>query len=81
MTPLQRDLTEIMRDEMIMRDEITKLLTSEPHTVPEIAEALKVPTTEALLWLTAMRRYGLVEEVGRADANGYFKYTLVKEEN
>jgi hypothetical protein len=26
--------------------------------------------------MMAMRRYGLIEEIGRVDADGYFKYTV-----
>jgi hypothetical protein len=26
-----------------------------------------------------MRRYGLVEEIGRADVDGYFQYELTKQ--
>ena len=76
----RRDVHEVMRDEMIVRDKIRELLAEGPKTIPVLAEALEAPTQEVVMWLMAMRRYGSVEEVGRADTDGYFKYTLAKEE-
>jgi hypothetical protein len=80
MSQAQRNTLEIMRDEMIVRDNIRELLSSGPQTIPALADALGAPTTEVLMWVMAMRRYGMLEEVGRADASGYFKYGLAKEE-
>lgn len=79
MAQQQRDIVEVMRDEMIMRDKIKALLEPEPRTIPEIATDLNAPESEVVFWVMGMRRYGLVEEVGRADEDGYFKYTLAKE--
>ena len=74
-----RDLGEVLRDEMIMRDKIIPLLEEGDKTVPELAEALGSPSHEVMYWLMGMRRFGNVEEVGRPDEDGYFKYTLVSE--
>lgn len=73
-------MNEIMRDEMIMRDRIIPLIQEEPKTIPEIAEAIGAPTYETVYWVMAMRRYGMVEEIGRPDVNGYFKYEFKEEE-
>ena len=34
------------------------------------------PSPEVVCWVMAMRRYGMVEEHGKADADGYFAYAL-----
>lgn len=75
-----RHMLDIAQDEMIMRDRIADILEQGPKTIPEIAEALNYSTREVTVWLFGMRRYGLVEEIGRADVDGYFQYELKKQE-
>ena len=70
----RRDMREIMRDEMIMKDRILAILKEEHKTVPEVAEAIGAPEYETVYWMMAMRRYGMIEETGRPDVDGYFKY-------
>ena len=76
----RRDMREIMRDEMIMKDRILAILKEGNKTVPEIAEALGAPEYETVYWMMAMRRYGMVEEIGRPDVDGYFKYEFKEQE-
>jgi predicted transcriptional regulator len=73
-----RDVREVMRDEMVMRDRIVALMKDGPKTVPEVAQALDVPDHEAMYWIMAMRRYGLLVEVGRPNEFGYFCYKVVE---
>lgn len=73
---IRRDMLAIVQDEMIMTDRIAALLREESRTIPALAEVLDVPPYEVNIWLSAMRRYGTVEAVGRADVDGYFKYEL-----
>jgi len=80
MSATRRDMREIMRDEMIMKDRILALLQEETKTVPEIAEALGAPENETVYWMMAMRRYGMIEETGRPDVDGYFKYEFKEQE-
>jgi len=77
---IQRNIQEIIHDEMIMRDIIGKTLEAGPLTIPEIAEVIGYPRYEVEIWLFAMRRYGEVEEVGRQEVDGYYKYGLIKTE-
>jgi hypothetical protein len=72
----RRDIGEIVHDEMIMKDRLAKILRDGPHTIPELAEAMRCPSHEVAIWLFAMRRYGEVEAVGKPDVDGYFKYGL-----
>jgi hypothetical protein len=68
--------SEVLRDEMVMRDRIASLLQAGPLTIPEIAAQLGHPSPEVTCWLMAMRRYGMVEEEGKANPDGYFAYGL-----
>lgn len=62
-----------------MRDRIADILEQGPRTIPEISQALGYPTREVTVWLFGMRRYSMVEEIGRADMDGYFQYELKKQ--
>ena len=73
-----RAMLDIAQDEMVMRDRIADVLRDGPQTIPELAESLGCSTRETTVWLFGMRRYGLVEEIGRADVDGYFQYELAK---
>ena len=73
-----RHMLDIAQDEMIMRDRIAGILEQGAKTIPELAEALGYSTREVTVWLFGMRRYGMVESIGRADVDGYFQYELTK---
>ena len=75
-TKSPRDLREIMRDEMVMRDKIAALLQEGPKTIPEIAGGLGTPSYEVQLWIMAMRRYGTVEAMPKKRSDDYFRYGL-----
>ena len=79
--PPVRCRAEILRDEMIQKDRIAALLREGPKTIPAIAGALGCPSHEVVCWLMAMRRYGAVEEKGKADADGYYSYVLTEKGN
>jgi hypothetical protein len=74
----QREIQEIVHDEMIMKDRIAKILEDGPRTIPELTVTMGYPSHEVVVWLFAMRRYGEVEVVGKPDVDGYFKYKLVE---
>ena len=69
-----RDPREVIREEPIMHRRILDAIAGEPHSVPEIAAELGVPTHEALLWVMGMRRYGYLREVKGSAGDGYFRY-------
>lgn len=74
--PQLRDLSEILRDEMLMRDKIAACLADGPKTIPEIAKILSRPQHEVTYWVMAMWRYGRLEEVGKANDEGYYEYSM-----
>ena len=67
-----------MRDEMVMKDRILSQLREDPKTIPEIAAALQYPGNDVMFWVMAMWRYGSLEEVGKPNDEGYYKYRPVK---
>ena len=75
---INRDAGEIMRDEMVMKERILTRLREKPETIPEIAVALEHPALDVMLWIMAMWRYGIIEEVGKPNAEGFYKYRPVK---
>jgi hypothetical protein len=75
-----RNLSEVLRDEMVMRDNICSLLKDNPMTIPQLADALKAPGWEVTAWIMSMRRYNLIGELPKSRAEDYFQYTLLTEE-
>jgi DNA-binding IclR family transcriptional regulator len=73
-----RDLAEVLRDEMLMRDRIIGLLQEGPMTVPDLAEALGHPSHEVMRWVMAMRRYGTIVEMPKNRADDYYQYRLTE---
>lgn len=69
-----RDLREVIREEMLMRDKIVDVLKEGPLTVPEIAQALGCPSYEVMYWVMGMRKYGYVSETGDVTDEGYHRY-------
>ena len=74
----QRNLAEVLRDEMYMQGRVTEALTEGPRTIPEIAQKLNYPSPEVTKWVMAMRRYGKVIEIPKNRADDYYQYKLVE---
>ena len=53
-------------------------LAAEARTVPEVAQALKMKTSDVLLFIAALRKYGEVLE-GPKDGE-YFRYQLAEQQ-
>jgi predicted Rossmann fold nucleotide-binding protein DprA/Smf involved in DNA uptake len=75
---IDRNIAEVMRDEMIMEERILSQLSEDPKTIPEIAAALEYPANDVVFWVMTMWRYGSLEEVGKPNEEGYYKYRPVK---
>jgi predicted Rossmann fold nucleotide-binding protein DprA/Smf involved in DNA uptake len=74
MNATNREVREIVREEMAMHRPILDALKEGPRTVPEIAEAVGAPTYEVVIWVMGMRRYGWLSEVKGSEGDGYFRY-------
>ena len=71
---MQREIREVVREEMAMHGAILAALKDGPHTVPEIADAIGAPTREVVIWVMGMRRYGWLSEIKGSEGDGYFRY-------
>jgi len=76
--PRMRNLGEVFRDEMVMRDKILSLLADGPLTIPQIVESLKQPSWEVTAWVMAIRRYGRITELPKSRADDYYQYAAVE---
>ena len=80
MSEMLRERREVMRDEMIMRDDLLAALEDGPKTVPEIARILGQPSHEVMVWVMSARRYGLVKESSEPTVDDYFQYSTAPKE-
>ncbi len=76
MSAARRDAADVMREEGLARRRIAAVLAGGPRTIPEIAEALGRPSHEVTLWVMALRRYGVLEELPKPKADDYYTYRL-----
>jgi hypothetical protein len=72
-----RNTVEVIKDEMIMRERILAELSKDPQTILGLASILNKPAAEVMFWVMAMWRYGVLEEQGKPDSEGYCKYQPV----
>ncbi len=62
----------LLKQQKRVHQEICKLIRTESKTVPEIAEAIDLPTKEILWHITALKKYDIVVEDGMCGE--YFLY-------
>lgn len=68
---------ERLKEQKAIRKVIRNVMAEKPLTIPEIAAAADMPSDEVLWHITAMKKYGLVVEVGQS--GDYYQYELAKE--
>lgn len=66
-----------LREMQSIRKQVCSALRCGPLTVTEVAAMAELSTEQALWHLTAMKKYGLVVEVGQED--GFYRYALAEE--
>jgi Fic family protein len=70
---IDRARKAIKTQNKIIKD-IKEQIKTEGKTVPEIAQTTNIPTNQVLLYVAALRKYGVLIE-GAKDGD-YFKYQL-----
>jgi predicted transcriptional regulator len=55
---------QLLKDQGKIERDISKSLSEKSKTVPEIAESLDLPTHRVLWFLTALKKYNIIEEDG-----------------
>jgi predicted transcriptional regulator len=54
----------LYKEQRRIQQEICKVIRDTPKTVPDVATAVGLPTHEVLWHLTALKKYGIVAEMG-----------------
>lgn len=68
----------LLKEQQAIRKEMRQALQAGPMTVPELAATIHLPPDQVLWHVIAMKKYGLVVEVGLSD--GYYQYRLTPSE-
>ena len=68
----------LFKDQRQMQNAICQVIREEPKTVPQIAAAINKPTHEVLWFVSALKKYGIVVEMGMC--GDYPLYKRVKEQ-
>jgi hypothetical protein len=69
----------LLKEQQTVRKALKGAMQSGPQTIPQLAGATRIPADEVLWHVTAMKKYGLVEEAGLDEDEAYFLYRLSKE--
>jgi predicted ArsR family transcriptional regulator len=69
----------LLKEQQAARKALQRALQSGPQTVPQLAGATGIPAQQVLWHVTAMKKYGLVEEAGLDEDEAYYLYRLSKE--
>lgn len=54
----------LLKEQKRVQKEICQFIRENPKTVPEIAEAVSMPSSEVLWYLASFKKYGIVIEDG-----------------
>jgi predicted transcriptional regulator len=68
----------LFKEQRQMQNAICQLISEEPKTVPQIAEAINKPAHQVLWFISALKKYGIVAETGMC--GDYPLYQRVKEQ-
>jgi len=68
----------LFKEQRQMQNAICQLMSQEPKTVPQIAEAINKPAHQVLWLISALKKYGIVAETGMC--GDYPLYQRVKEQ-
>jgi predicted transcriptional regulator len=69
----------LLKEQQAVRRSLQRALQAGPQTIPQLAEATGFPAHQVLWYVTALKKYGQVEEVGIDEDEVYYLYRLSKE--
>ncbi len=69
----------LLKEQQSRRKALQQALQSGPQTIPQLAAATGFPMHDVLWHVTAMKKYGLVEEAGMDEDETYYLYGMTKE--
>ena len=75
---MKEDLKNWIKEQNQIQKGIKEALKGKEMTIPELSKALNMPSERVIWTLMAMRKYGLVVEVGQE--GDYFLYTLAEKQ-
>jgi predicted transcriptional regulator len=67
----------LLKEQKAIRRQICQPMREEPKAVPELAGLTGIPADQVLWHVTAMKKYGLVEENGMCGE--YYLYQLIED--
>lgn len=67
----------LLKEQNTTRKQITNAMKEGSKTIPEIAGTAGLPPNEVLWYVTAMKKYNIVNEVGMSGE--YYQYELAEE--
>ena len=67
----------LLKEQQAVRRQICQVLRDGPKSVPEVAAATGLPAHQVLWYITAMKKYNLVEEAGMCGE--YYLYRMSPE--
>jgi predicted transcriptional regulator len=68
----------LQKEQKHMQEQLCALIRERPRTVLEVAEATGIPAAKVLWYLSALKKYGIVEEAGMC--GDYPLYKKVEED-
>jgi hypothetical protein len=69
----------LLKNQQAARKLLQQALVDGPKSVPQLAETTAIPAALVLWHIAAMKKYGLVVEVGLVEDGDYYLYELPKE--
>jgi predicted transcriptional regulator len=70
---------ELLKNQQSIRKTLERAMQGAPRSVPQLATQTGLSTHVVLWHVTAMKKYGLVEEMGLDESGDYYLYQLSEE--
>lgn len=70
---------DLLKEQQSIRKTLERALQGAPRSVPQLAKQVGVSADVVLWHITAMKKYGLVEETELDESGDYYLYRLLKE--